>query len=110
MGAGPYGASEACPRTAGPETWLTRHSGKLVSAFQQVTGRKRTSPPPLNAPPIGAPLPRHAVLIAAIFVPYMALMVGLGYYIWRTGRPADTSTPDTSPQDEEDPGGLLAAA
>ena len=52
----------------------------------------------------------HAFLIAAIFVPYMALMVGLGYYIYRTGRPADTSTPDTSPQDEEDPGGLLAAA
>jgi len=62
---------------------------------------------------IGAPLPRHVFVIAAIFVPYMALMVGLGYYIWRTGRPSDTtdtSDPDISPQDEEDPGGLLAAA
>ena len=57
----------------------------------------------------------HALLIAAIFVPYMALMTGLGIYIWHTGQPggtrdtSDTSEPDSASQDE-DPGELLAAA
>ena len=41
------------------------------------------------------PLPAHALLIAAIFVPYVLLMVGLGYYIYRSGQPR-------TPRDEED--------
>jgi len=38
-------------------------------------------------------LSAHVWLIAAVFVPYLVLMVGLGWYIWRTGQPraADTS-------------------
>jgi hypothetical protein len=28
---------------------------------------------------------RHAVVIAAIFIPYFLLMVTLGTYIWHTG-------------------------
>jgi hypothetical protein len=28
----------------------------------------------------------HTVLVAAVFVPYMLLMTGLGTYIWHTGR------------------------
>jgi hypothetical protein len=31
-------------------------------------------------------LSRHVLLIAVIFVPYMTFMIGLGVYIWHTGR------------------------
>ena len=48
----------------------------------------------------------HVLLIAAIFVPYMALMVGLGVYIARTGRHEDRHDGD----EDRDPDGLLAAA
>jgi hypothetical protein len=32
---------------------------------------------------------RHALVIAAILVPYVCLMVSLGIYIWATGRHRD---------------------
>jgi hypothetical protein len=46
----------------------------------------------------------HALLVAAIFIPYMTLMAGLGYYIWRTGQPRGR---DHDSSDEE---GELASA
>jgi hypothetical protein len=55
-------------------------------------------------------LSAHVLLIAAIFVPYIVLMVGLGYYIWHTGRPRRDSD---KPGDQEDGRGgpvLLRAA
>jgi hypothetical protein len=45
----------------------------------------------------------HALLIAAIFVPYILLMVGLGYYIYRTGQPRRPRDQD----DAEDPGPVV---
>jgi hypothetical protein len=44
-------------------------------------------------------LSAHALLIAAIFVPYLTLMIGLGYYIYRSGQPCRD---DTQPSDRED--------
>ena len=41
-------------------------------------------------------LSAHALLIAAIFVPYFVLMIGLGAYIARTGRPRTDDPPDTA--------------
>lgn len=35
-------------------------------------------------------LSAHVLLIAAIFIPYILLMTGLGYYIWRSGQPRRT--------------------
>lgn len=59
-----------------------------------------------------AVLSSHVLAIAAIFVPYLGLMVGLGAYIWRTGQPGDSG--DASEWDdggdEREPDGLLAAA
>lgn len=52
-------------------------------------------------------MPRHALLIAAIFVPYLILMVGLGCYIWKTGQP---SRPGRPAADEDDPGPSVAPA
>ena len=53
----------------------------------------------------------HALLIAVIFVPYIVLMAGLGYYIWKTGQPAGTTdTTDTDEKDERDPGPVLLRA
>ena len=37
----------------------------------------------------------HVLLIAAIFVPYLTFMVGLGAYIYRTGHPRSDDPPDT---------------
>ena len=37
----------------------------------------------------------HALVIAAVFVPYMVLMVILGVYIYRTGHPREDKPPDT---------------
>ena len=49
----------------------------------------------------------HALLIAAIFVPYMALMVTLGAYIYRTGHPRSDDPPDAG---GDDPAVLPATA
>jgi hypothetical protein len=51
----------------------------------------------------------HALLIAAIFVPYIVLMIGLGYYIWRSGQPR---TPGSKDEDDidRDPGPVLLRA
>ena len=38
-----------------------------------------------------AVLSRHALLIGAIFIPYMGLMITLAVFIWRTGYPRDRS-------------------
>ena len=46
-------------------------------------------------------LSAHVWLIVAVFVPYLALMVGLGYYIWKSGQPRHTDRPAV---EEDDPG------
>lgn len=51
--------------------------------------------------PDRCPLSPHAWLITAIFVPYITLMVGLGYYIWKTGQPRrDIGKPGGDEEDE----------
>ena len=50
-------------------------------------------------------LSSHALLIAAVFVPYIVLMVTLAAYIYRTGRPRSDDPPDA---DEEPVTALLA--
>ena len=56
-------------------------------------------------------LSRHALLIAAIFIPYMATMLILGVYIYRTGKPRSTERDRIEPgSDEEDDRDLLLAA
>ena len=49
-------------------------------------------------------LSAHALVIAAVFVPYLVLMAGLGVYIWRTGRPRSDDPPDSGGEDDRDPG------
>jgi hypothetical protein len=55
----------------------------------------------------------HAILIAAIFVPYMAFMVGLGAYIWSTGRPrpvdGELERPESDRKRSTDPEDLVLA-
>ena len=48
-------------------------------------------------------LSAHALLIAAVFVPYFAMMAILFLYITRTGREHRTGDPERS-EDERDPG------
>lgn len=50
----------------------------------------------------------HALLIAAVFVPYMAFMITLGAYIWRTGQPRSDDPPD--PGEGERPAIVLRPA
>ena len=49
----------------------------------------------------------HALLIAAVFVPYLILMVGLGAYIYRTGQPRSA---DRDQDDGEPPGPVTLPA
>jgi hypothetical protein len=49
-------------------------------------------------------LSAHTWLIAAVFVPYLTLMVGLGVYIWRTGQPRRSDDPPDTGEDDRDPG------
>ncbi len=44
----------------------------------------------------------HALLIAAIFVPYMGLMLTLAVYIYRTGQPRSTVREDKPPDSDDD--------
>lgn len=46
----------------------------------------------------------HTLLIAAVFVPYLVLMVGLGVYIYRTGEPRPRDDPPDTGEDDRDPG------
>jgi hypothetical protein len=39
-------------------------------------------------------LSSHTLLVAAVFVPYLVLMVILGAYIYRTGHPRSDDPPD----------------
>ena len=48
-----------------------------------------------------AVLPRHALLIAAIFVPYMGLMITLAVFIYRTGHPRDRSIDEDEDRDRD---------
>ena len=48
-----------------------------------------------------AVLTRHALLIAAIFVPYMGLMITLAVFIYRTGHPRDRSIDEDEDRDRE---------
>ena len=48
-----------------------------------------------------AVLPRHDILIAAIFIPYMGLMITLAVFIYRTGRPRDRSAGEDEDEDED---------
>ena len=58
-----------------------------------------------------AVLSRHALVIAAIFIPYMATMLILGAYIYRTGKPRSTDRDRDEPgSDEEDDRDLPLAA
>jgi hypothetical protein len=67
-------------------------------------------PPPLHDPE-WCSLSGHALLIAAIFVPYMLLMIGLGAYIWHTGQPRSDREQPADDQDRDgDAGPMLAAA
>ena len=52
----------------------------------------------------------HALLVAAIFIPYMLLMTGLGAYMWGQVRHhlRDEEPPDSS--DEDEPDDVLLAA
>ena len=43
----------------------------------------------------------HALLIAAIFIPYMGLMITLAVFIYRTGRPRDRSAGEDEDRDRE---------
>jgi hypothetical protein len=55
----------------------------------------------------------HCLLIAAIFVPYMALMTGLGAYMWGQVRRHEKDSSDEEERDTGDAGGtddvLIAA-
>ena len=56
--------------------------------------------------------PVHALLIAAIFVPYLAMMVTLGVYMWgqvRRHLSDDEGQPPDSSEDDG-PGDVLLAA
>ena len=44
---------------------------------------------PFLADRLLSPVSSNALLIAAVFVPYLILMVTLGVYIYRTGRRRD---------------------
>lgn len=48
-----------------------------------------------------AVLSRHALLIAAIFVPYMGLMITLAVFIYRTGHPRDRSIDEDEDRDRD---------
>ena len=48
-----------------------------------------------------AVLSRHALLIGAIFVPYMGLMITLAVFIYRTGRPRDRSAGEDEDEDRD---------
>ena len=50
----------------------------------------------------------HTVVIAAIFVPYMGLMTGLGVYIWRTGQPRGQEYDDGAGEPELAPVAVVA--
>ena len=68
---------------------------------------------PAGTPPDRCPsavLRAHVLLVAAIFVPYMVLMTGLGAYMWGQVRRhlRDEEPPDSS--DEDGPGDVLLAA
>ena len=57
-------------------------------------------------------LSAHAILIAAIFIPYALMMGTLGVYIYRTGHPRDRdegAEPPDSTEEEDGRPGLLAA-
>ena len=43
----------------------------------------------------------HAILIAAIFVPYMGLMITLAVFIYRTGHPRDRSIDEDEDRDRD---------
>lgn len=77
-------------------------------AFQQVTDRKRPLPLAANFPRSVPSVIMHALLIAAVFVPYMAFMITLGAYIWRTGQPRSDDPPD--PGEGERPAIVLRPA
>ena len=50
----------------------------------------------------------HALLVAAIFIPYMVLMITLGAYMWHQVR--DHEKPGNDEEDrEQDPGDLAIA-
>jgi hypothetical protein len=44
----------------------------------------------------------HALLIAAIFVPYLAMMITLGLYMWCQVRRHLNDPPDSADEDERD--------
>ena len=48
-----------------------------------------------------AVLPRHDILIAAIFIPYMGLMITLAVFIYRTGHPRDRSIDEDEDRDRD---------
>ena len=48
-----------------------------------------------------AVLPRHDILIAAIFIPYMGLMITRAVFIYRTGRPRDRSAGEDEDEDRD---------
>lgn len=52
----------------------------------------------------------HTLVIAAIFVPYMALMIGLGIYIHHTGQPRDEPRSEEEEQPERDRAEIRLAA
>ena len=43
----------------------------------------------------------HALVIAAIFIPYMALMIGLGTYMWCQVRRHEKDSTDEEERDRE---------
>ena len=45
----------------------------------------------------------HALVIAAIFIPYIGLMVALGTYIYRTGQPRTAGEPGDRDDEEREP-------
>jgi hypothetical protein len=65
--------------------------------------RKRPYSTPLRIPPERCPLSSHVLLIAAIFVPYLTFMIGLGAYIYRSGQPRNEIHHEQSPDDGEGP-------
>ena len=52
----------------------------------------------------------HAFLIAAIFVPYVAFMIGLGIYIASTGRHEERCDQEDTGRPDRDGAELSAAA
>jgi hypothetical protein len=52
----------------------------------------------------------HAVVIAAIFGPYLILMITLGIYIWNSGRSRHDHDEDTEREADPGPAVLPAAA